>query len=67
MIQNWEELLICQVVVLPFIGASAGWRNVQTNLMKFNKEKCQVLHLGRNNHMHQYMLETNSLESSFAE
>ena len=26
------------------------------NLMKFNKEKCQVLPLGRNNSMHQYVL-----------
>lgn len=37
------------------------WAN--KNLMKF-KGKCQVLHLGRNNHVPQYMLETNS---SFAE
>ncbi|KAK4819153.1 hypothetical protein QYF61_025944 [Mycteria americana] len=37
------------------------------NLMKFNKEKSNVLHLGRNNLMHQYMLQANWLESSFAE
>jgi len=26
------------------------------NLMKFSKEKCKVLQLGRNNSRHQYML-----------
>ena len=36
------------------------------NLMRFNKEKCKVLHLGRNNLMHQYMLGSNQLESSLA-
>ncbi|KAK4811158.1 hypothetical protein QYF61_019789 [Mycteria americana] len=37
------------------------------NLMKFNKGKCQVLPLGKNNPMHQYMLGATQLESSFAE
>ncbi|PKU35790.1 hypothetical protein llap_13907 [Limosa lapponica baueri] len=35
--------------------------------MKFNKEKCQVLHLGRNSPMQQYMLGALQLESSLAE
>ncbi|KAK4827072.1 hypothetical protein QYF61_014146 [Mycteria americana] len=35
--------------------------------MKFNKHKCKVLHLGRNNPRHQYTLEDDQLESCFAE
>ncbi|PKU47288.1 rna-directed dna polymerase from mobile element jockey-like [Limosa lapponica baueri] len=37
------------------------------NLMQFKKGKCKVLHLGRNNPRHQYMLGAAQLESSFAE
>ncbi|KAK4823954.1 LOW QUALITY PROTEIN: hypothetical protein QYF61_008340 [Mycteria americana] len=40
---------------------------VNRNLMELNKGKCKLLHLGRNNPMHQYNLRTNRLESSFAE
>jgi len=35
--------------------------------MKFNKEKCKVLHLGKNKVMFQFMLRDVHLESSFAE
>jgi len=35
--------------------------------VKFSKDKCKVLHLGKNNLKHQYMLGTTQLESSLAE
>lgn len=35
--------------------------------MKSNKEKCKVLHLGRNNPMHKCMLGATQLESSLVE
>ena len=40
---------------------------VQRNLMKLNKGKRRVLHLGRNNPMHQYRLGVDLLESSSVE
>jgi len=34
------------------------------NLMQFRERKCEVLHLGRNNSMHLYVLGSTQLESS---
>jgi len=40
---------------------------VERNLMRFNKGKCRVLHMGRNNPMHQCRLRADLLENSSAE
>jgi len=39
----------------------------ERNLMRFNNGKCRVLHLGRNNQMHQSKLRVDLLQSSSAE
>ena len=58
MIPNWLEWQIQQRDHNK-LGRCAG--------KKFNKDKCSVLHLWRNNPMHQYRLEDDLLERSSAE
>lgn len=41
------------------------WAN--KNFMKFNTDKCRVLHFGWNNPRHHYMLRSTQLEGRFAE
>ncbi|GAB0187908.1 mitochondrial enolase superfamily member 1 [Grus japonensis] len=42
-------------------------KQANRNLMKFSKEKCKLLRLGRNNPRHQYVLGAAQLDSSLAE
>ena len=39
----------------------------EKDLMEFNKGKCRVMHMERNNHMHQYRLGVDLVESGSAE
>ncbi|KAJ7413119.1 hypothetical protein BTVI_44208 [Pitangus sulphuratus] len=64
------------MVVLPFRGTSAGWRDwchsgpgvtaalVSQRPCECSKEKCRVLHLGRNNPVCQYSLGADLMEST---
>ncbi|PKU39372.1 rna-directed dna polymerase from mobile element jockey-like [Limosa lapponica baueri] len=64
MTQNWSEWLIGAAIQEDLVRLEK-WAD--RNLMKFNKEKCEVLHLGKNSPRHQCMLEVAQLESSLAE
>jgi len=65
--QNWEEQRIPEgcAAILQELDRLESW--AERNLMKFNKGKCKVLHLGRNTPMHQYRLGVDLLESSSVE
>ena len=64
-VQSWEEWLTHQKTALPFRRTWAGW--AERNLMSFSKNKYRVLHLVRNNCMHQYRLGDDLLERSSEE
>ncbi|KAK4827715.1 hypothetical protein QYF61_021015 [Mycteria americana] len=63
LIPNWEEWLMHKIGIPPFRGLEE-WSN--RNLVKSDKGKCQVLHLGRNNPMYSDRLGAHWLESSLA-
>ncbi|KAJ7404275.1 hypothetical protein WISP_146572 [Willisornis vidua] len=50
----------CAALQKPFRWTEKNW-------LKFDKDKCRVLQLGKNNPLHQYRLGTDLLESSSAE
>ncbi|GAB0182291.1 mitochondrial enolase superfamily member 1 [Grus japonensis] len=67
-IQNWEEWPTHQkaaTVVQRDVDRLESW--AERNLMKFNKGKCRVPHLGRNNPKHQYRSGVDLLGNSSAE
>ncbi|PKU49532.1 rna-directed dna polymerase from mobile element jockey-like [Limosa lapponica baueri] len=55
----------CCATIQPDLDRLESW--VEKNPMKFNKGKCRVLHLRRNNPIHQYRLGVDLLKSSSAE
>ncbi|GAB0203569.1 methylenetetrahydrofolate reductase [Grus japonensis] len=68
MTQNWKECLIGpegHAAIQRNFNRLEKWAN--RNLMQFNKGKSKVLHLGRNNPRHQYMLGATQLENRFPE
>lgn len=68
-IQNDLEGLMHHLVVVPFRGTSEAGKMGKRETWKteFSKRKCQVLLLVRSHPMHQCMVDTRCLESSFSE
>jgi len=70
----WHEKFVDDTKLGGVVDTPESWGAIQCdldrleswadrNLMRFNQGKCRVLHLGRNNTMHQYRLGVDLLES----
>lgn len=62
--QELSDTLEGHAVIQRHLDSLEKWADKYT--MKFNQEKCEVLHRGRNNLIYQFMLEGEHLEISFA-
>ena len=56
-IKSEDDHRIVQEDINEMLSWSSAWE------MKFNEKKCHVLHIGKNNPKHQYMMEGNVLQS----
>lgn len=61
------QRIVDQTVVLPFRGSLLVWGNGERGISWRPQREMVILHLGRDNPMHQYRLGTDGMESCFQE